>query len=268
MAESLGSFDPMTTYSAAAEEYARASRHYWEFLSFRTVEHLNLQQGQSVLDAACGTAPAAIAAAGRVGVHGRVVGVDYAPGMLSVARRRVGDASVSNVELVQGDILGLPYGAEFDAVVCVLGIFFINDMAAAVRALWSHVRPGGTLAVTTFGPDVWTPVLGYFVDTARAARPGIELILPWRRTEDPEVLGRTMLDAGVEGAQIVREVESVPFRIEDWRTIVMGSALRRIAEDLGPACEGVLEETERRARDEHVSTVTVGANYATAAKPR
>ena len=42
--------------------------------------------------------------------------------------------------------------ASFDAVVCVFGIFFVPDMARAVSELWSRVRPGGKLAVTT-GPN-------------------------------------------------------------------------------------------------------------------
>jgi hypothetical protein len=66
MQEALGGFDATTTYSAAAEDYARASRNYWQLLSTRTVDRLPLRPGQHVLDAACGTAPATIAAAGAL----------------------------------------------------------------------------------------------------------------------------------------------------------------------------------------------------------
>ena len=46
--------------------------------------------------------------------------------------------------------------ASFDAVVCVFGIFFVPDMVKAVSELWSRVRPGGKLAVTTWGPNFWS----------------------------------------------------------------------------------------------------------------
>jgi ubiquinone/menaquinone biosynthesis C-methylase UbiE len=40
------------------------------------------------------------------------------------------------------DVLELDYQAEsFDAVLCVFGIFFIPDMAAALREVWRLVRP-------------------------------------------------------------------------------------------------------------------------------
>jgi ubiquinone/menaquinone biosynthesis C-methylase UbiE len=268
MTGALGKFDPLATYSAAAEEYERASSHYWQFLSTRTVERLDLRPGQTVLDAACGTGPATIAAAHRVGPSGRVVGVDYAPGMLEVARRRVEASRAANVELVQGDMLALTYGPQFDAVVCVLGLFFAPDMAAAARALWSHVRPAGTLAVTTFGAEVWTPVLEVFTEIARRARPDMELILPWRRTEDPGLLAQTLRDGGVEGVGVSQETIRVPFRAEDWRSIVMGSALRQVAADLGPAADRVLTDTEHWAGAQSLTTVAVTVNYATAVKPR
>lgn len=69
----LGGFDPQATYSAAAEDYERASQRFWQFLSTRTVERLALQPGQSVIDAACGTAPGTIAAARAMAPGGRVV---------------------------------------------------------------------------------------------------------------------------------------------------------------------------------------------------
>lgn len=262
----LGGFDPRAIYSAAAEDYERAAQQYWQFLSARTIDRLKLQRGQSVLDVACGTGPATVAAARRVGPSGRVVGVDYAEGMLTVARRNVAASGVDGVELVQGDMLALPYGAEFDAVLCVLGLFFVSDMPAAVRALWRHVRPGGSLAVTTFGAEVWEPVLSHFIDGAARVRPDIELVVPWRRTESAAILAKVFHDAAIAGVRITQDVDDVPFRAEDWPTIVMGSGLRRIAVDLGPQSADVVTGTERWAREQRLTTVRVSSLYATASK--
>ena len=266
MSEGLGGFDPKATYSAAAVDYQRASQQYWQFLSTRTIERLPLRPGQAVLDAACGTAPSAIAAARRVAPGGRVIGVDYAEGMLAVARQNVAVSGVAGVELVQGDILTLPYGPEFDAVVCVLGIFFLPDMAAAARSLWRHVRPGGTLAITTFGEDVWEPALAHFVEGVGRARPDIERVLPWRRTERPDILAGIFHDAGVPHAQIRQEIDDIPFDPEDWTTIVMGSGLRRMAVDLGDRAAEVIRDSEVWARHERLTTVRVSSLYATAVK--
>jgi SAM-dependent methyltransferase len=263
----LGGFDPQETYSAAAEDYARAARTYWQFLSTRTVEQAGPRWGDSVLDAACGTGPATIACASRVGPAGRVTGVDYAAGMLDIARRDVSSRDLTHVELVQADMLTLPYGEEFDVVLCVLGIFFVEDMTAAARALWSHVRPGGRLLVTTFGYDVWTPVLGRFIEEAGRVKPDIELVLPWRRTEDPDVLVETLRLGGVTNVEVTSKRDDVPFVPEDWRAIVMGSGLRRIAADLGSQADTVIAGTERWAREHEVTTVRVSSTYAMAVKP-
>jgi ubiquinone/menaquinone biosynthesis C-methylase UbiE len=266
MVQGLGGFDPEATYSAAAEEYARASRQYWQYLSTRTVERVRLQPGEQVLDVACGTGPAAIAAARRVMPGGRVVGVDYAEGMLAVARRHVAGSGVPGIELVQGDMLSLPYGDEFDAVLCVLGLFFVDDMFAAGRALWSHVRPGGRLAVTTFGTEVWEPVLGHFVEAAGRAKPDIERILPWRRAESSDLVEHILRKAGAEHVRVERDSDDLSFTPEDWALIVMGSGLRRIAQDLGPEADAVIRDTVEWARREGLTSVRVASNYALAVK--
>ncbi len=56
--------------------------------------------------------------------------------------------------------LGFPDG-HFDAVVCVFGLFFVPDMEAQVAELWRMVRPGGQLAITTWGPGIFAPA--YFI---------------------------------------------------------------------------------------------------------
>lgn len=268
MTLTLGGFDPRATYSAAAETYERASHRYWRFLSTRTVEWLDLHPGHQVLDVACGTGPATVEAARRVCPGGRVVAVDYADGMLEVAHRNVAASGVGCVELVKGDMLSLPYGPEFDAVISVLGVFFVPDMAAAVRAWSGHVRPGGSLSVSVFGTEVWEPVLGRFIETARRTAPDIEYVVPWRRMDDPEVVAQMFADAGVAGVRIRQVVDDLPFSPDDWPTIVMGSGLRRIANDLGPTrCAAVLADVDQWSRAMGISTVRLVSTYATAVKP-
>jgi ubiquinone/menaquinone biosynthesis C-methylase UbiE len=268
MVQGLGGFDPRATYSAAAEAYERASQQYWKYLSTRTVQRLRLRPGHHVLDVACGTGPATVAAARAVMPGGRVVGVDYAEGMLAVARRTVADSGLPGIELVQGNMLSLPYADEFDVVLCVLGLFFVDDMHAAGRALWSHVRPGGRLALTAFGPEVWEPVLTHFADAAGRARPDIERILPWRRAEDPALLESVLRQAGAVDVRIETDIDEVPFAAADWPLIVMGSGLRRIANDLGPLAEGVIGETVSWATRQGLTSVRVSSNYAVAVKER
>lgn len=141
------------TYGAAADHYGLAPLSFWDRFGGVTVERLRLASGATVLDLCCGHGASAIPAARVVGPAGRVVGVDVAEPMLELARTRAAGEGLANVEFRQGDATstGLP-GGSFDAVVCVFGVFFVADMAAFVAEMWRLVRPGGVLAVTTWGP--------------------------------------------------------------------------------------------------------------------
>jgi ubiquinone/menaquinone biosynthesis C-methylase UbiE len=113
-------------------------------MRFRTIERLHLQPGARVLDVCCGSGASAIAAAQKVGSEGFVLGIDLAEKLLERARSKATKHGLLNVEFKVGDMLDLRVlRLEFDAVVCVFGIFFVPDMRAGVQALWEVVRPGG-----------------------------------------------------------------------------------------------------------------------------
>jgi SAM-dependent methyltransferase len=105
MTEALGGFDPRSIYDEAARDYEDASRDFWQYISLGTVERLDLQPGQRVLDVPCGHGPSVVAAAQRVGPGGLVLGVDYAEQMVAIAGAKVRSAGLANVELsVGGDV--------------------------------------------------------------------------------------------------------------------------------------------------------------------
>ncbi|MEW6321295.1 MAG: hypothetical protein AB1635_09415 [Acidobacteriota bacterium] len=78
------------------------------------------------------------------------------------------------------------------------------------------------------------------------------------------VLERALREGGVPDVRLETEVVDLPFAVEDWRLIVMGSGLRRIATDLGDSFEDVLADTERWIREQRVSSVRVSTNFASA----
>ncbi|GLI95683.1 hypothetical protein [Methylocystis echinoides] len=67
------------------------------------------------------------------------------------------------------------------------------DMVAAARELWRMVRPGGQLAITTWGPDLFEPANGAFWGAIRTERPDLlKGFNPWERISTPAGL-REML---------------------------------------------------------------------------
>ncbi|TXL82159.1 methyltransferase domain-containing protein [Vineibacter terrae] len=102
--------------------------------------------GDTVLDVACGTGVLARAAYERAGLHGKVVGLDANPDMLSVARR-----NHAQIDWHEGKAESLPFpDASFDAVVSQFGLMFFDDRPGALRQMMRVLRPGGRLAVAVW----------------------------------------------------------------------------------------------------------------------
>ena len=81
-----------------------------------SVEHALLKPGESVLDIGCGTGGVTIPAKLQVGKNGRVAGIDPAPEMITVARKKASRAGLE-IDFRIGVIESLPYpDATFDAV--------------------------------------------------------------------------------------------------------------------------------------------------------
>src|SRR5260370_15456527 len=82
------------------------------------------QEGDRLLDVACGTGPVARYAAPLVGSAGRVVGFDLNSGMLNTARAMPIPEGVT-IEWREGDATALPFpNASFDVVCCQQGLQF------------------------------------------------------------------------------------------------------------------------------------------------
>ncbi|HEU5048570.1 MAG TPA: methyltransferase domain-containing protein [Rickettsiales bacterium] len=93
-----------------------------------------------VLDAGCGTGQCAKLLEGR-----RFVQLDLSPAMCAIARRNGHSA-------VTGTIAALPFAdGSFDAVISSLALQWLPDWRGAMQELKRVVKPGGVVAVSTFG---------------------------------------------------------------------------------------------------------------------
>jgi ubiquinone/menaquinone biosynthesis C-methylase UbiE len=260
------------TYNAAADFFDASPLGFWDYFGRRTIELASLQRGSRVLDVCCGTGASALPAAEAVGPTGNVTGVDLANQLLESARTKAIQRHLGNVEFEVGDMLSLRFPvASFDAVVCVFGIFFVPDMAKAVDELWRRIRPGGKLAVTTWGPNFCEPANNAFWSAIKNVRPDLyKGFNPWDRINDPAGLRKIFDDAGVASPTITAENRLHPIRsADDWWTIVLGSGYRGTIEVLTDAeREKVKQANLAFICDENVSAVETNVLYALATKTK
>jgi len=114
----------------------------------RAVESLELSEGDTVLDLACGSGANFGLLRRAVGDEGRVVGVDYSEGMLRRARKRAKKRGWGNVELVRGDAARNAFrDGAFDGAVCTMSMSAIPDHESAMRNAHRSLKPGARLAV-------------------------------------------------------------------------------------------------------------------------
>lgn len=143
-------------------------------------EEAGLRAGERVLDVACGSGNAVLAAARR---GCAVTGLDYVPELLARARER-SRAEGLDVTLVQGDAEAMPFeDASFDRVLSVVGVMFTPDQARAAAELERVCRPGGTIALVSWTPEGFIGDLFRLVSSYAPAPAGLRPPALWGSEE-------------------------------------------------------------------------------------
>ncbi|WP_137285501.1 class I SAM-dependent methyltransferase [Halorussus salinisoli] len=123
-----------------------------------------LQEGDRVLDVACGTGIVARRASSKVGERGSVVGIDLNKTMLTVARATSSQLQ-HPIEWRQGDATDLPFSEEsFDVVFCQQALQFIQKPGSALREMRRVLASGGRMAISVWRPLQFNPAYEVMAD--------------------------------------------------------------------------------------------------------
>ncbi len=176
-----------------------------QFVSDQLVESVDVLPDERVLDVACGSGNAAIAAAR---CFAAVTGVDFVPALLAHARARAG-AELVELELVEGDAQRLPFeDASFDVVLSVFGAMFAPDQAKTASELLRVTRPGGRIGMANWVPDGFVGEV--FAATARHVPPPAGLVPPVAWGTEPRV--RELFGDGITDLRLERRVSVQRYR--------------------------------------------------------
>jgi SAM-dependent methyltransferase len=142
------------------KEWSEFNESAHRHISERLVELADVQPGSRVLDVAAGYGEPTLTAARKAGPEGRVVATDISAEMLAFARERATAAGLGNVEFMQSDASSLDFPHEsFDAAVSRWGIIFEPDAEAAASRIRGFLKPGGRIAISSWGEPDQVPFL-------------------------------------------------------------------------------------------------------------
>ena len=112
-----------------------------------------LEEGQQMLDLACGTGLVALLAKKEVGPRGKVIAVDVSEQMMNEGRRKAA-ASGLEVDFRYADITKLerkellsPDTTGFDLITCASALVLLDDPQQALKSWAELLAPGGKLIV-------------------------------------------------------------------------------------------------------------------------
>ena len=256
------------TYNSASDNFDAEPLAFWDRYGRRTVERMRLQPGAHVLDVCCGTGASALPAAQAVGPDGSVIAIDLANELLKLGRAKAKQQGLRSVDFRRGDMTALKFtDGEFDAVMCVFGIFFVPDMETQIGELWRLARPGGQLAITTWGPDVLAPAYEMWLAAVQRIRPDLHNSFnPWDRITIPDSVRKLFGDAGVQNVDVVAEDGYQSLRApDDFWTIALGTGLRWTIDQMGyEAANEVKQEILESLASRGVDRVETNVIYARA----
>jgi ubiquinone/menaquinone biosynthesis C-methylase UbiE len=142
--------DSAAVYSRLAPVYEVWARLAESRPRRRVLELAAVRDGEAVLEVATGTGVQLMELARR-NPSGRTVGVELADGMLAKTRKRLDEAGLDGVELLQASALDMPLEDEgFDLLVngYMLDLLPRDDIPRALGEFGRVLRPGGRLVLS------------------------------------------------------------------------------------------------------------------------
>lgn len=139
-------------WDKAAEYYEDSWKRQLKPAQDRMLELAELQEGEGVLETACGTGLVTFRLAKSVGPDGEVVATDLSDGMLEIAKSQAKELQLENISFRRTDAEDLDLEDEqFDAAICGLGLMYVPDPVKALKEMHRVLLPGGRAAIAIWG---------------------------------------------------------------------------------------------------------------------
>jgi arsenite methyltransferase len=231
---------PMLRFDDAATRRVEAIYSTPDVIAQRqaTLDAIDLQPGERVVDLGVGPGFLAAGMAAAVGEGGRVGGIDFSESMVAMARAR--NAGFGWVDIQEGDVTRLPYDdGDFDVAVSTQVLEYVPDVDSALREMRRVVRPGGRAAVvdTDWDSIVWAGSDGELM--SRVLKTSDQhLVDPYL----PRTLNRRLSEARLK----VNEVQVIPILNRRFDNTMYSFGMAELVADFVTGRDGLTPEDVAR----------------------
>ena len=133
----------------------------WLMDPVKTLQIADVQPSQNILEVGCGTGFFTIPAAKMIGDQGILIAMDASSGFLKVVTKKVKNANLNNVSIVQRDALNTGLETASIDKVLLFGVipFPLLPLDKLLPEMHRVLKPDATMAVWLFPPMVhsWVP---------------------------------------------------------------------------------------------------------------
>ena len=225
MTQNANPLSGVAPWNLVAQGYAETTMQMLAQYAEEAIAASHLKRGAVILDVACGPGALSLRLADEAAsVHG----IDFSETMLDIFRQHIEQAGIKNILIRHGDAQALPYTEQmFDAAFSMFGLMFFPDRRKGFAEIYRTLKPGGSIAVTSWAPVDQSPAMQVMFGALRVMKP--ELPEPQRAIgslENPEVFMREMQDAGFREVKITKVTKAFPVETIPafWEAMVKGSA--------------------------------------------
>jgi SAM-dependent methyltransferase len=223
-------------------------------------EAVDLRAGERVLDVACGSGNATLAAARR---FCQVTGVDYVPALLERARQRA-QAEGLEAAFQEADAEALPFpDASFDVVLSTCGAMFAPDQEQTASELLRVCRPGGRIGMVNWTPDSYVGELFRTIGRHLPPPPGVLPPVLWGSPERLRELFGPEVDISAPRRSFLWRSPSAEHQAEFLATFYgpTNKALAALAADRAADLKAEMVEAARRFDVSDDDTLVLRMDY-------